>query len=76
MGYRLVFATLLALLVAAVPAQSAVIHQPAAGASVQQGATLYFDWVWDSDEYATSAIVFTRSSSPDDPLWQFGPGVP
>jgi hypothetical protein len=76
-GTRLSAILLLALALTGIisaPTKAATIHVPASGASVQQDASLYFDWAWDSDEYATSAIVFTQSADPADPIWTWGPG--
>ena len=42
-------------------AHAATIHTPDDGATVQQGANVYFDWAWDDDEYATAWIGFARS---------------
>ena len=47
------------------PAASAEIHSPADGATFQATDTVYFDWAWGSDEYATSWIGVARS--PDGP---------
>jgi hypothetical protein len=57
-------------------AQAAAISSPANGITVAQGQPTHFDWAWADDEYSTSAIVFTRSANPDDPIWNFGPTVP
>jgi hypothetical protein len=70
-----VLALVLAALMAT-PAAAAVIHAPANGAAVQQDAALFFDWAWDADEYATTGIVFTHSSDPNDPVWTWQAGEP
>jgi hypothetical protein len=44
---------------------NAVIHSPANGATYQLADTIYFDWTWAPDEYATAWIGFARS--PDGP---------
>lgn len=57
-------------------ASAATLATPADGAVVTQGQSVLYDWAWDSDEYATSAIVLTQSADPNDPIWLFGPTVP
>jgi hypothetical protein len=56
-------------------ARASTVHEPAPGASVEQGKTLYFDWAWTGNEYWTSGILFAQAASKDDPIW-FGPGKP
>jgi hypothetical protein len=67
-------AALAALAVGPSTAQAALIHQPATGISVQQDGVVHFDWAWDSDEYATSSIVFTQSPDAVAPIWMWTSG--
>jgi hypothetical protein len=53
-------------------APAAVIHEPANGVAVQQSASLFFDWAWDTDEYWTDRIIFTQVADPNDPIWLGG----
>lgn len=39
------------------------IHAPADGASVQLTDTVYFDWAWADDEYATAYVGFASSAN-------------
>jgi hypothetical protein len=52
---RLALAALALTAAWAVPASAAVIHAPADGITVQKGSPLFFDWAWDSDEYAAAS---------------------
>jgi hypothetical protein len=69
---RTVLLALIVVVLTAMPASAAVIHAPANGATVQQDASLFFDWAWDDDEYATGNIVFTQVADPNDPIWLGG----
>jgi hypothetical protein len=73
---RLTTVTAVLCAVFASSAFGASISQPASGASVAQGSTLFFDWAWESDEYATSSIVFTHAADPSDPVWTWQAGTP
>src|SRR4051812_26697912 len=44
-------------------AQAATIHSPSPGASVQQDASLYFDWAWTGGEYWTASITFAQTAN-------------
>jgi len=57
------------------PAVAATVAQPADGIQAAQGSTVFFDWAWDSDEYATASIVFTRKSDPAAAEWTYGNGT-
>jgi hypothetical protein len=57
-------------------AQAETIHTPPpSGAVFHEGDTVPFDWKWDRDQYATTAIYFTTSADPNDPVW-YGPDKP
>jgi hypothetical protein len=56
-------------------AAAETIHAPAAGATFQEDSSVYFDWAWDNDQYATSAIYFAQTPDPKDPNW-YGPAHP
>lgn len=50
-------------------ANASTISQPASGTLVPENRTLFFDWAWSEDQYA-SRLLLSRAPNPSDPSWQ------